>query len=107
MYREAIALEALPEIDIKIPRIEEILLKTGSDKQICDLYPREELVVDKYDAILTIWGEHNTKPLAGVDSNKISIKQGSRKEWMIKFTTRVANKSISWVGTQFPTHSDV
>ncbi len=105
-YREAVALGAHPEVEVSLPGLAEIMLKDGSDEQLKYISPRSHSIVDDYDAIITMWGEHNTRPLSNIDNTRISMQRGARKEWMAKFDKRVGEGTMSWVGTQYPTHSD-
>ncbi|MBN2695782.1 aminopeptidase [bacterium] len=106
VYREAIEVGAHPDLNIELEGLKEILLKNGSDEQLKHLSPKEDMVYRNYDAVLTIWGGYNTKPLSNVDSKKIALNRLARKDAVNVFFQRVAEGKAKWCGTQFPTHSD-
>lgn len=105
-YKEIIKAGGHPEVDVLLTGLDEILLKEGSDTQLEYISQRDMAVVESYDALLVIWGGSNTKPLANVDSERITLKRRARAPWMTAFSKRCGEGTMRWVGTQFPTHSD-
>lgn len=105
-YEEAVKVGAHPYIQIAIPQTEEIFFKHANKTQLEYISPLRKLEIDKIDALLAIWASTNTKYLSGVDSSKQSIANKARFNLTMKFFKRVADKSMTWVGTQFPTHAD-
>ncbi len=106
VYKEALKVGAHPETSVLLDWAKETLLKNGSDEQLKFVTPFDELKFTKYDAVLTIWGGHNTKPLSNIDSKKISMNRGAKKDLYATFFKNLAEGKVKWCGTQFPTHSD-
>ena len=105
VYREAVLAGANPLINAALEGTNEILLKNGSDEQISYVNPVEKIINEKADAILTVWGSHNTKGLINVDPAKQSLGSKARHELFVNMLNRMSNQELHWCGTQFPTHS--
>jgi len=105
-YDEAIRVGAHPYTQIVLPGNSESMLKNGSDEQLKYLNPLAKLEADKMDALLTIWASDNTRNLAGVDHKRQALQRKNTGPLMQKIFKRIANKQLSWVGTQFPTQAD-
>ena len=102
-YDEAIKVGAHPYTAIKVPDNEESFFKNASEEQMKYISPITKLEVDKIDALLVIWGGENTRYLSGVDPKRQAMASKSRRPLQDKLFKRIGNKSLSWVGTQFPT----
>ncbi|AOT71378.1 aminopeptidase [Geosporobacter ferrireducens] len=106
IYREALHVGANPELHVTLPGFKEMLLKTGNREQLEYISPIDTAILTNYDALLTIWGDHNTRELTGVDPLNIACHRAVRKDLKMKFLKRAAKGEVKWCGTQFPTHSD-
>ncbi|WP_103896650.1 aminopeptidase [Caloramator fervidus] len=106
VYKKAIELGAFPQVDIGIEDLTEMLLKYGSEEQITYVPESQKRAFETVDAILTIWGDVNTRFLTNVDASKMKLRSRGRKELMEIFHKRMANKELRWCGTQFPTHAN-
>ena len=106
LYEEALKVGANPYIQVLIPEAEEMYYKYATDDQLKYIAPMKTVEVDKIDAFLSIWGAQNTRYLAGVDTQKQVASRKYTRHLMKKFFTRTANGSMSWCGTQYPTHAD-
>lgn len=106
VYKRAIELGAYPQVDIGVEDLTEILLKYGSEDQIT--YTPESLkrAFETVDAVLTIWGDKNTRFLTNVDASKMKLRSRGRRELMEIFHERMAKGELRWCGTQFPTHAN-
>ncbi|ERP38902.1 aminopeptidase [Chitinivibrio alkaliphilus] len=105
-YAKVLARGGLPEVDVSLTGLQEILLSEGSSTQITDISPREACIPDTYDALLMVWGGTNTRELSHIPSEKIALRKRSRRDWMKRFSQRAAEKKLAWVGTQYPTALD-
>ncbi|MFH1314036.1 MAG: aminopeptidase [Candidatus Eisenbacteria bacterium] len=106
VFEEAVKVGAHPYTKIKIPDTDEILLKRGSDAQLKYLNPLTRIAAGKIDALVAIWGTENTKYLSGVNPKRQALARKSTGPIVKKMFKRIADKSLSWVGTQFPTLAD-
>lgn len=105
-YAEAIRLGAHPYIQLHVPAAQEIFLKNASEAQMKYVSPMVNIEVKKIDALLSIWGSENTRHLAGVDPKKQALARKFERPLFDKIMKRIGDGSMSWVGTQFPTHAD-
>jgi aminopeptidase len=106
VYEEAVKVGAHPYAQVRIPDNEEALLKYGSDAQLDYISPLTWFETRKIDALVAIWGTENTKYLSGVDPKRQAYSRKSKGPLVKRMFKRIADKSLSWVGTQFPTLAD-
>lgn len=105
-YEEAIKVGAYPFLQVRVPDCEEAFFKYASDAQMKYISPMVKMEVNKLDAMLHVWGSENKRYLSGVDPKKQAATQVYRKALGDRMFKRIAEKSLSWVGTQFPTLAD-
>jgi aminopeptidase len=105
MYKEALLAGANPIMAPIIGEASELLLKYGSDEQLAYVNPVEKLVFENFDAMLTVWGEQNTKSLSNIDPSRMSKRSKARTGVMKTYMDRMGNGTFKWCGTQFPTYS--
>jgi len=105
VYREAVKKGAHVKTEVMLPGLQEIFLKEASDEQLKFIAPHERNLVEKADALLSIWGGYNERQLSNIDPKKLQVSRGARKEIHSKFFDKVANGEAKWCGTQFPTNA--
>ncbi len=103
LFREALNAGAHPFVKVGLDGIEEIFYRCASEEQLKYISPIAQAEVEKIDALITIWGEWNTKKLSRMDPKKIAIAQQARRPLFQRFMERIATGSARWVGTQYPT----
>jgi aminopeptidase len=106
VFEEAVRVGAHPYTVLRIPDNEETMLKHGSDAQLKYISPITRFEGNKIDALVAIWGSENTKYLSGINPKRQAMSRKSRGPLVKKMFKRIADKSLSWVGTQFPTPAD-
>jgi aminopeptidase len=106
VFEEAVKVGAHPYTVIKIPDHEEALLKHGTDAQLKYISPITRTEVNRIDALVAILGSENTRYLSGVDPHRQALMRKGMGPIIKKLFKRMEDKSISWVGTQFPTLAD-
>ena len=105
-FEEALAVGANPYIEVICPDATEAMLKRGSKDQITYVTPMARLEVAKMDSLLVIWANQNTNYLAGADPKKQALMRKGRSKLQRTLFKRIADKSLMWVGTAFPTQGD-
>lgn len=105
-FEEAVAVGAHPYIEIICPDASEAMLKHGSKEQLSYVSPMRMLEVKKVDALLVAWGSQNTMYLSGVDPKRQSMQRKARSNVVKTLFKRIADQSLHWVGTQYPTQAD-
>ncbi len=105
-YEEAVKVGAHPYVSVIVPENTESFLRSASNEQLKFISPITKMEIDKIDSLLAIWGTSNTRNLASINPKKQSLQRKSSGPLMQKLFKRIAEKKVSWVGTQFPTKGD-
>ena len=105
-FQEAVRVGANPYVQIKVPDNEEFFFKHANPAQLKYVSPIVRTEINKMDALLVVWGTENNRYLSGADPKRQAAMQRTMKPHWQKLFKRMADKSLSWVGTQFPTLAD-
>lgn len=105
VYEEALRLGAYPTVRINEDSLMERLYKYGTDEQLSHISAIERASYEDCDAMLTLWGEENTKGFTKVDPKAVQTHRRARKEMSMAFMHRIGTGDVRWCGTQFPTHA--
>jgi aminopeptidase len=105
VYRAALAVGAHPFVRIAPEELSEIMLKNGSDEQLCFLNPVAQFEIEKIDCSIGAWAESNTRAMSNCDPKRMGLSGAARKPIMDIFLKRAAEGSLRWTGTQFPTQA--
>lgn len=105
-YKQAVLNGAAVETVVSLEGIKETFLKNATLEQISSPSKLNKFMFENMTAYLYIWGNHNTKELAGVDPKRISTYVKSQTEWRKIFNDRTEENEMRWVGTQFPAMAD-
>jgi aminopeptidase len=105
VYEEAIKVGAHVFIQPSTPGADEIFFKYASDLQLDHVSPVSRLIMETFDASLTIWTAHNTRSLAGIDPSRMARSSKASAALFKAFLKRTANKEARWCGTSYPTHA--
>lgn len=105
VFEEAIAVGAFPTVRINEDSFAECLYKNGSQEQLEHISEVERATYEDYDAMLTIWGDNNTKCFTKIDPKAIQTARRARKDLTTAFMHRIGTGEMKWCGTQFPTNA--
>lgn len=105
VYQEALKAGAHPEIFSRIPHAEEVFFKTASDAQLEWVSPVVKMVMETYDARLSISAEENTRALSGTDPSRHAIRQNAYRPIFKTFMERAASRELRWSLTEYPTQA--
>lgn len=105
VYEEALKAGANPELFLRAPQAEEVLLKTASDTQLEWISPVMKMVMETYDARLSISAEENTRGLSGTNPSRQVIRQKAYQPLFQVFMERAAKRELRWSLTEYPTHA--
>src|SRR5512143_1880912 len=72
VYEEAIKAGANVFLWPSTPGTDELFYKYASDAQLDYVSPVRKLVTETFEASLTIWSEHNTRSLSGIDPTRMA-----------------------------------
>ena len=90
---------------VSLPGADDILYRYGTDEQLSHIPEPMKLVMETYDASISLMSELNTKGLSNVPPEKMVISSRARKEIMAKVMQRAATGEFRWVGTLYPTNA--
>lgn len=102
---EALKAGANVSLQVQLPETDFIFFNYARRNQLQFISPLERLAVEKWDAMIHIWGGMNTKELSGIDPQRIALFQAARKSLFARRLQREAKGEFRWVGTLFPTHA--
>jgi aminopeptidase len=105
VYEEAVKAGAHAFILPSTPGADEIFFRYASEAQLDHVSPISKLITETFDAYLTIWCEHNTRSLSGIDPARMARASRAGAAVFKTFLNRIAKKEIRWCGTAFPTHA--
>jgi len=105
VYRHALRAGAHPRTRIEIEGLDVIAVGEASDEQLSFVSELDRFEVEQLAAIMTIWGDRNTRALTQADPARISRRIASRRELNRRFWERIDAGEATWVGTRFPTNA--
>jgi len=105
-YEEAIKAGAHVYVEQPVEELSEIFYKSATDEQLDFVSPVRKMLVETFDASLTIDAASNRRVLSGVDPNKISRSAKARSELMKTYMSRSASGELHWCLTVYPNHAN-
>ncbi len=103
VYTEAVKAGAFVWVQQSIPGADEAFYRYASDQQLDFLAPVQKLIVDTFDASLSIMAADNTKSLAGVDPKRIARGRKASGALSQTIMKRGAQGTHRWCVTLYPT----
>jgi aminopeptidase len=105
-YQEAIKAGAHVYVEQPIEECSEIFYKYASGEQLDFVSPVSKLLVETYDADLSIEASSNRRILSGADPEKIARSAKARTELMKTYMDRSARGELHWCVTVFPNNAN-
>ncbi|KPU45460.1 aminopeptidase 2 [Oxobacter pfennigii] len=106
VYLEALKVGANPMVRIAPEGIEEVFYKSACEEQLNFANPISLYEAEKIDALLSIWGEYNTREKTGINPELMKRRRKAREKEINVLNDRIDKGEIKWCGTQFPTYAD-
>lgn len=108
---EAVAEAALKagahvETIVKLPEVEEHLLKNGTEAQRTHAKIIQKYALEQADVWLTAFASRNTRRNSNVSSELLKQMNQGASSWRKVYSARMGDKSLNWCGAQFPTQAD-
>jgi aminopeptidase len=103
LYREALRAGANPRTRVEVEGIDVITVGEASDEQLTFVSEIDRFEIEHVDAIVTIWGDRNTRALSQADPQRVSKKIAARRKLTNRLWERIDDGKAKWVGTRFPT----
>jgi aminopeptidase len=105
VYREALALGALPVVRTLHPELEELLYGCGNDDQVKFVPEYEKQELEDLNARLVIRGDENVMTLAGVEPARLTLGRQARRPLSERLMARKAAGELKVCLTQYPTNA--
>ncbi len=103
VYEEVLRAGGHPHLLLALPGIEEAYYRLASDEQLDFISPVYEMVVQKFDANISIRSGVNTRELSSIDPARQSRRLRAMHPIMQTYMQRGAAGELKWCGTQYPT----
>ncbi len=105
MYREVVRAGAYPELLIDMEEAREIYLKEANEEQLNFISPVTQLITERYDCLLYVDAETNTRRLSRVDPVRAIQRRKAYYEIDTLWSQRAAKGLMRWCYTQYPTQA--
>jgi len=105
VYARVLQAGGHPLMMVSLPGVDEVLFRYASAEQLQVVPEPVRLMMETYDAQISIRAAANTKALSGIDPARIVLAQQGRKDLMRIMMERSAAGELRWVGTIFPTNA--
>jgi aminopeptidase len=105
IYAKVLQAGGYPLAMISLPGVDELLYRYASDDQLQYVHTPIKLVMETYDAYISVGSAENTKALSNVDPAKTVLRNRGQRELMKTFMQRAAIGQLRWVGALFPTNA--
>ncbi len=96
---------AYPHIMLGDSQIDEIFYRYASSSVLRHLSPIEKFIQERIDVSISIVSNSHTKPLVGVDPERIRVRRAARAELTEIFMRRQATGELRWNVTIYPTNA--
>ncbi len=111
IYREALRAGAHPELFLTLPGLSEIHFQEASDEQLSYIPAARRLMIEEYEAWLSIDSQVNTKELNEIDPARLAVAQKASADLSQTSLRRTnpddpyAPGSLRWCRFLFPTNA--
>lgn len=103
VYAEVLRSGGHPFVTAQVPGIDEVLFKTASDDQLAYIHEPLKMIYENYEVQIVIDCSENTKALTNIDPSRILMYQKGRRPLLKTMLDRMAEGSLRWALTQYPT----
>lgn len=105
VYREALALGALPVVRSLHPEMDELLYRHGNDDQVKFVPEYEKQELESLNARLVIRGDENLMTMAGIEPARLTLGRQARRPLLERMMARKAVGELKNCLTQYPTNA--
>ncbi|MDO9128555.1 MAG: aminopeptidase [Anaerolineales bacterium] len=105
VYEESVKAGAQVTIMTATPSADEIFFTHACEAQLDYVSPIRKLVAETFDASLSIWTEHNTRALSGMDATRMARVSKAGAPITKVFFERAAKGELRWCLTAYPSHA--
>ncbi|NWG35042.1 MAG: aminopeptidase [Chloroflexi bacterium] len=105
VYEEVVKSGAYPLVLNETPGTQEIFFKFADEDQLDHISPVVKMVMETFDASITLWSDYNTRRFSGADNAKMARARHASAPIMRTAMRRTATGEFRWVVTVYPTHA--
>lgn len=105
LYRATLRAGGYPQMIVRLPETQYILLTEGNDAQLEFVSPLSELVMSEYDCQIYISSDSNTRIMTNIDPEKQRLHTSAQAPLMKTYMQRAATGELRWVLSVFPTEA--
>lgn len=106
LAREALEAGGHVETIISAEALREVKLRYAPEEELLAGSFIMESVVPKADVWISLWGTRNTRGSSNIPAERIKLSARGQAPWRAVFSQRIAEGTLRWCGTQFPTYAD-
>ncbi|MFN3762377.1 MAG: aminopeptidase [Anaerolineae bacterium] len=103
IYEEVLRAGGHPHLLVGLPGAEEAFFRLASDAQLEFISPINRLVVEQFDALISVRSDRNTRELSGIDPARQRRRSQAMSPLLKTYLQRGAAGELKWVATQYPT----
>lgn len=105
VYEAVLRAGGHPSFHTRSERLQEALLRHGSDDQIRHICPFERFRLEKCDVLMMLRYQLNTRFLERIDAKKSAMVQAARRELVTMSLNRLASGTHRYVLTEIPSQA--
>ena len=102
IYAKVLQAGGLPWMNVSLPGVQETLYNLATDDQLQYIPEPMKLVVQTFDAFISIMCTDNTKSLSRTDPQKMVLRSRAQADLFKTFLKRAAEGELRWTGTLYP-----
>ena len=105
IVKETVSKGGYPHIILSESGIDEIFYRYAPEPVLKHLSPIEKFIQEKIDVSISVISDSHSKPLVGIDPDRIRIRRAARAELTEIFMRRQATGELRWNVTIYPTNA--
>ena len=103
VYEEVLKAGGHPHLLVTLPGVEEAFFRLASDEQLEFISPVRKMIIEEFDALISVRSHINTRELSGIDPTRQRRHNKAMAPLMKTYMQRGAAGELKWVGTLYPT----
>ena len=105
LYTAAVERGGYPRFQVRDEVLQEIFYRRAPGDLLDYLSPIDEYIMEHVDVMVSVLSSTHTKPLVGVDPDRLKRHSAARRRLTEIFMKRDAEGSLRWVVTAYPTRA--
>ena len=103
LYRAALRAGALVTPRVNLPGLNKIFFDEANEAQLQWVQPMMKVLLEEYDAYVSLWADENTKEGTHFDLKKRAIHGEAMAPFQKQLMEKMASGELRWCGTLYPT----